>query len=202
MSGTRERLIETGFELFSRHGFHAIGLDRIIDEVGVSKQTFYNHFESKDDLIIAVLRRRDQWEQETFGGMLRDIAGEDPRDQLYGLFDALHAWLNREDFRGCIFINAAAEFPSPHEPAHQAAAEHVRLSEAGLRELAEGAGAEDPAQVSAQLMVLMSGAVLWRHISGKTDAALVAKKAACEVLDRHLPPPKRRKTVRRQAVGV
>lgn len=57
---SRERLIQIADRLFYEHGFHAIGIDRVISEVGVTKTTFYNHFESKDDLILAVLDARDQ----------------------------------------------------------------------------------------------------------------------------------------------
>lgn len=75
MSSTRQRLIDTAFELFGRSDFHAVGLDRILEEVGVSKQTFYNHFESKDDLILAVLDHRHQTQDKYWSDLLQQIAG-------------------------------------------------------------------------------------------------------------------------------
>ena len=68
---TRARLVRTAHELFYRQGFLSVGLDRILHDVGVTKTTFYNHFQSKDDLIVAVLEHHDQWWQKTFCDMLR-----------------------------------------------------------------------------------------------------------------------------------
>jgi AcrR family transcriptional regulator len=189
MSGsTRERLIEAGFELFSRQGFHAVGLDQVIAEAAVSKQTFYNHFESRDDLILAVIQRRDQFELETFREMLEECAGHDPRSQLEKFFEVLDAWLNRPDFHGCIFLSAAAEFPSPHDPIHQAAANHVRAAQAALCRLATVAGADDPEGLAEELAVLIEGAVLLRHATGCLEAAQVAGRIASELFARRLPP--------------
>ena len=76
---TRERLIKTAHDLFYQEGYHTVGLDRILAQVGVTKTTFYNHFESKDDLIIESLRWHDKWWQETFRAMLRRYGGDTPR---------------------------------------------------------------------------------------------------------------------------
>src|SRR5262245_58162280 len=118
MSQTREKLLEVALELFARSGFHAVGLDAIIDGAGVSKQTFYNHFESKDDLVVATLERRRDTEGKLFAQLFDDLAGSDPREQLYAHIDVIQAWFRRPEWRGCICIRAASEFPSPNEPAH------------------------------------------------------------------------------------
>lgn len=193
---TRERLIEAGFELFSRQGFHAVGLDQVIAEAAVSKQTFYNHFESRDDLILAVIQRRDQFELETFREMLEACAGHDPRSQLEKFFEVLNTWLNRPDFHGCIFLSAAAEFPSAHDPIHQAAADHVRAAQASLCRLATLAGADDPGMLAEELAVLIEGAVLLRHATGCLDAAQVAGRIAAELFARHLPRREQRGRLR------
>ena len=184
---TRQRLVDTAYELFTRHGFHAIGLDRILKEVKVSKQTFYNHFESKDDLILEVLDRRSDWDLTTFREMARELGGEDPRRQLEAIWDVLDAWFNRDDFRGCIFITAAAEFPSRYEPAHQKASEHAGKVLRMLREMAERAGAINPAALAESLLVLIDGAFVVRHVSGNDRAAAIARDNARMVLERHLP---------------
>ena len=184
---TRQRLVDTAYELFTRHGFHAIGLDRILKEVKVSKQTFYNHFESKDDLILEVLDRRSDWDLTTFREMARELGGEDPRRQLEAIWDVLDAWFNRDDFRGCIFITAAAEFPSRYEPAHQKASEHAGKVLRMLREMAERAGAINPAALAESLLVLIEGAFVVRHVSGNDRAAAIARDNARMVLERYLP---------------
>jgi len=57
---------------------------------------------------------------------VQKMAGDDPKAQLLAFFDVLDVWFNAPDFRGCQFINAAAEFPNPHDPVHSVAAEHRR----------------------------------------------------------------------------
>src|SRR3954452_16779767 len=88
----RDRLIDTAINLFYGKGFHAVGLDQIVDETGVTKTTFYNRFESKDDLIIAAIQTRDEWESAAWNRAVRELAGDDPRSQLLGYFDVLDIW--------------------------------------------------------------------------------------------------------------
>src|SRR3954466_2292191 len=115
----RDRLLDKAIDLFYSHGFHAIGLDRIIAETGVTKTTFYKHFESKDDLLVAAVEKRHRWEQKAWGDAVIQRVGNDPRAQLLAMFDVMDDWFNRPDFGGCIFINAAAEFVDPNDPVHQ-----------------------------------------------------------------------------------
>ncbi len=185
---TRQSFLDVAYDLFSRHGFHAVGLDRILSEVGVTKTTFYNHFESKDDLILMVLRQRDEIERKVLREMIRTKGGRSAYDQLHALFDVLHEILTDDEFRGCLFITAAAEFPSPFEPAHQAAAEHKRAVHDMLHDLAVNAGAEDPRKLADQLTLLFEGAVVVRLVTNNRDAALLARQAAEMVLERFLPP--------------
>lgn len=101
-ASTKERLIEVAQDLFYRDGFHTVGLDRILREVGVTKTTFYNHFESKEDLILEVLQHHDRWWRDTFCRMLRERGGETPRGQLEAVFDVLEWLITSEEFNGCI----------------------------------------------------------------------------------------------------
>src|SRR5262245_27391645 len=98
MSRTREKLLRVAVELFARNGFHAIGLDAIIDGAGVSKQTFYNHFESKDDLVMAALELRRETERKLFAHLFDDLAGSDPREQLYANVDVIQAWFRQPEW--------------------------------------------------------------------------------------------------------
>src|SRR3954463_13439828 len=78
----RERLVAAAIELFYRNGFGAVGIDQIISTAGVTKTTFYKHFESKDDLMVAAVRRRDEWESAAWGRAIKKIAGDDPAKPL------------------------------------------------------------------------------------------------------------------------
>ena len=53
------RLVHVAIELFCSHGFQAVGVDQILAAAGVTKTTFYKHFESKDDLVVAAIQQRD-----------------------------------------------------------------------------------------------------------------------------------------------
>jgi AcrR family transcriptional regulator len=188
MASTRDRLIEAAMTLFYQQGFHAIGLDQILEEVGVTKTTFYNHFESKDDLILAVLEMRDAREREEWVQIMRAKGGDDPRAQLLALFDLLDDWFNESGFRGCMFMNAAAEFPSPNDPIHQAAARHGKLFAQEVTELCIRANADDPHTLTQRLMLLVAGAVSARHVHLDEHAATAAREAASIFVDHHCPP--------------
>ena len=188
VTDTRQRLIDAGFEQFSRHGFHAVGLDSVLREAGVSKQTFYNHFECRDDLVLQVLRYRDAWEMGVWRERLLRLAGESPRARLYALCDVLDAYFNDPEFRGCIFITAAAEFVSPTDPAHAAAAAHVASLQAFIHDLAVAARACEPEYLAEQLTLLIQGAIVLRHVTGNLKAAELARSTAIPLLEFQLPP--------------
>lgn len=184
----RDHLVDTAVRLFGRDGYHATGIDKILAESGVAKMTLYKHFRSKDELILAALRRRDERFRNWFVRAVEEL-GRTPRERLLALFDALEEWLARPDFAGCTFINAAAEFGDPDDPIHAAAAEHKRLVLGYIRGLARAAGAPDAEGLARQLMLLTEGAIVITQVSGRVSgqgsgeigAAAEARRAA-EVL--------------------
>jgi AcrR family transcriptional regulator len=181
---TREKLLDRATDLFYTYGIHAVGLDRILKDVGVTKTTFYNHFESKDELTCEVLRRRHAWEFDWFMKAVSEISEGQPRSNLLAVFDVLQKWFTDPDFRGCQFINAAAEFPSPNDPVHREAARHKLATRKLLRDTAKAAGATDPEELSDQLMVLFEGAITLRQVAGDNQAAATARKIAQTLVDR------------------
>ena len=185
----RERLVAAAIELFYRHGFGAVGLDRVIDAAGVTKTTFYKHFQSKDDLMVAAVQRRDEWESQAWDRAVRKVAGDDPAAQLLAMFDVMDLWFNDPDFRGCMFINAAAEFPNPHDPVHQAAAAHKRKCRDHWRNLARSAGAQgDAAETFADCYTaLVEGALILRHTQARNDAARAVRPAVQQLIATFLP---------------
>ena len=179
---TRERLIDTAGDLFYTNGFQAAGLERVRNAVGITKTAFYKHFESKDDLILAVLDRRDRQDIADAIAHMRRRGGDDPRAQILALFDLLAKWFQQPDFRGCLFMNAATEFASPADPIHRAAAAHAQHIAAEVLLRVQAAGLPDPEQVTRQLMILISGAIAARHVAGALDAAATARKTAAVLL--------------------
>jgi AcrR family transcriptional regulator len=183
----RERILTTAGELFTAHGLRGVGIDRIIAESGVAKATLYAHFPSKDELAAAYLRRTD----DSWRGRLRAAAlaaGEDPRDQMVGLFDAVTDSFARHGFHGCPFINAAAESAEGSLP-HGTTVEHKQTVRAWVREMAEAAGASDPAELALQLTLLLDGTLAAGKLEQDPAMPAAAKIAARHLVERLCPPP-------------
>ncbi len=180
-SARREHLLDTALSLFRTDGFHATGIDKILAKAGVAKMTLYNHFRSKDELILAALRRRDESFRHWF---IREVEhrATAPRDRLLALFDALGHWLAGDGGGGCMFINAAAEYADCQHPIHAAAAEHKRLLTGYIRDLAEASGAADADRLARQLYILIEGAIVATQVCSRTDAAADAHDAAEAVI--------------------
>jgi len=186
-SDTRQRLLETALWRFYRDGFSNVGLDQIITEVGISKTAFYKHFPSKDDLMVAVLDELTERMIRELGELVARHGGPDPVDRLRATFDVVEHYSGIEGFKGCIFVNAAMEFPLPHEPAHQAALRNKQAIEAFVRELAMAAGAPDPAALARELCLVMDGAYVVRNVTGRADVVDVGRRVADRVIASHLP---------------
>ncbi|MEE8505978.1 MAG: TetR/AcrR family transcriptional regulator [Kiloniellales bacterium] len=187
VSAKRDQLIDTAIELFNRDGYRATGIDKILAKSGVAKMTLYNYFGSKDELVLAALKRRDAHWREWFRHALARRA-EGPRGRLLAVFDALEEWFAQADFQGCMFMRAASEFCACDDPIHAAAAEHQRLILAELRELAAAAGARRPAKLARELLLLVMGAIVATQVNGPVAAGQTAKKAAAVLIDAALGP--------------
>src|SRR3977135_4369289 len=108
-SVVREKVLDAAYGLFSRQGIRAVGVDAIIARAGVAKMTFYRHFPSKEDLVLAFLERREQlWTREWLEKQIKQRATT-PREQLIAIFDLFEEWFERDDFEGCPFISAMLE---------------------------------------------------------------------------------------------
>lgn len=171
-SAARQRILDAAFALFYARGIRAVGVDLIIAESGVAKATFYKHFPAKDDLVVAYLGQVDGvWTVQLHEAAA--AAGPAPADQLVGLFDALGSACRRDGYRGCAFINAAAE-SQPGTPVHERTVAHKASVLSWVRELAQQAGARDPAALARSLTLLLDGGLA----SGALDASPEAPEAA------------------------
>ncbi len=173
----RDHLLDTALELFSERGYRATGIDAILARAGVAKMTLYNHFKSKDEMILAALRRCDESTRAYFAEAVA-AGGAAPTDRLLAVFDGLERWFADPAFNGCLFIKAAADYPEARDPIHALAAEHKRLLRSLLEGLAREAGTAEPATLAEQLQLLIDGAIVQAQICGGTEAAVQAKRAA------------------------
>ncbi|MFF2243261.1 TetR/AcrR family transcriptional regulator [Arthrobacter sp. NPDC058130] len=182
----REKILATAFRLFYAHGFRA-GIDTIIAESGVAKATFYKYFPAKDDLILAYLEKADGiWTGQLHAAAR--TAGEDPAAQLAGLFDALTTACRRDGYRGCAFINAAAESAAGTR-VHDRTVAHKQQIRAWIRDLAARAGAGDPDQLARSLALLLDGGLASGVLDGDPAAASAAKATAAQLVAASLRTP-------------
>ncbi|TDC80439.1 TetR/AcrR family transcriptional regulator [Streptomyces hainanensis] len=179
------RILAVASELFYRRGIHAVGVDTIAAESGVTKRTLYDRFGSKDGLLVAYLETRDQRWRDLLGEHLAAV-GDDPARRVLVPFEVLPEWLGESD-RGCSFINAFAELPEPEHPGRQViVAEKKWLRDLFHRELT-AAGAADPDQLAVQLLSLHEGAVVSFAIADESHAAEAAHAAAEALLTAAMP---------------
>ncbi len=153
----RERLLAAAAELFYESGIAATGVDAVLSRAGVSPATMYAHFAGKDGLVAAYLHQRHEAWRRSWDEALE--ARTDPVDRLLALFDAVGLYRSRSgNRRGCGFLAAATELPPGH-PGRQWLDADSRLLTDRLRALAEAAGADDPDDLAATLLLLYDGAL-------------------------------------------
>lgn len=184
ISPKRDQLVATAWRLFYRCGYHAVGIDTILAEAGVAKMTLYNHFASKEDLIIAVLEKRHQ-EFDTAIDAALARAGKSPAKRLTAAFEWLESWIGSSDFNGCAFIRAVAEFPRADERPHQVAAAHKASIVERMTRLAQELNVRAPDKAGRQLALLMEGAIVTAHTFGPKGVGKDAAAAAKRIIAAH-----------------
>ena len=180
----RARLIETAERLFYAEGIRTVGIDRIIAEAEVAKMTLYNHFASKDDLILAVLQYREEQVNEMFTKSIERYSSKG-MSRLEGFFAALKKWLSSREFRGCSFINATVELADANHAASKFSAAHKERITELLRELIVEAAGDTAAQVTDAVSLLVEGAIICAVIQGSSHPADVAKEATLALISQN-----------------
>ncbi|PXX71373.1 TetR family transcriptional regulator [Nocardia tenerifensis] len=177
----KQRLLTTAEELFYAEGIRAVGVDRLLQESGVGRASFYRHFASKDDLVVAVLEDRDRrwlaWLRESV-----EATAGDPADRPLAVFDALSERFARKDFRGCAFINTMVEVADPTAAAHRVADRHKRHVIEYLTELLTAAGRSDADTLAPAFALLIDGAIVTSVREATPEAARRAGEIARRLL--------------------
>jgi AcrR family transcriptional regulator len=183
----RERILTTAYRLFTRRGIRAVGTDEVIAQSGVAKATLYRHFPSKNDLVLAVLQRREElWTLEMVEQQSR-LRGDTPEAQLLAIFDVFHDWFQEhEGFDGCSFISVLLELGGAH-PAGQASIRYLDNIRQILRDRAEAAGLVDVDDFARSWHILMKGSII-SATEGDLQAAHRAQGMGRALIERHRPP--------------
>jgi AcrR family transcriptional regulator len=180
----RERLSRAAYELFSREGVRAVGVDAVIARAGTAKMTLYRNFPSKNDLILEFLRRREElWTRGWLEAESRR-RGESPREQLLAIFDVFADWFSQPDFEGCSFLTTMIEINDRENPVYQAAVECLANIRGYIEELAVAAGLSDTDSFARKWHILMKGSIMAAH-EGDIAAAGRAKQIGELLLKEH-----------------
>lgn len=181
----RARILAAASRLFYARGIRAVGVDTLIAESGVAKATFYKHFPAKVDLVLAYLDQIDaDWSAQLHGAA--EAAGPEPAEQLVGLFDALSATCRTEGYRGCGFLNAAAE-SLPGSAVHERTVAHKHAVRSWVRELASCAGASDPDRLAYALTLVLDGALAAGALDADPAVADAARHTARDLVASAVP---------------
>jgi AcrR family transcriptional regulator len=171
----RDRILDTAYDLFSRHGIRAVGVDRIVAESGVAKMSLYRHFPSKDELVLAFLQERERrWTREWLQAEVERRA-DAPAGRLLAIFEVFDEWFPLEDFEGCSFINVLLEFDAADHPIRVASAGYLSNIRSFVRDVAAEAGVGDPEALAHKWHILMKGSIVAAG-EGDSDAAKRARQ--------------------------
>ena len=159
-SSARERLLATSYDLFSRRGVRGVGVDEIITTSKITKATFYKHFRTKDELVLAFLDRRDREWTHGFVEAGARSRSDNPEGQLLAIFDVFDEWFSRpDDFEACSFVNVMLEM-GPHHPVGQACVGYLQNIRSVVTGLASDAGLREPEEFARSWHILMKGSIV------------------------------------------
>ncbi|MCU1683735.1 MAG: transcriptional regulator, TetR family [Amycolatopsis sp.] len=175
----RDRLLETASRLFYAEGIHTVGVDKLVTVANVTRATFYRHFPTKEDLVVAYLRARDVEMRET---VAERVAAASRQKTMLAVLDFVGDYTCSPGFRGCPFINAAAEYPDPTHPVRLAVSDHRRWFRETLAGLAADAGHPEPDYVADVLFLLHDGALQGGELDDPQAVRATLFRAARELL--------------------
>jgi AcrR family transcriptional regulator len=174
ISEPRERLLSTAAEIFYTSGIRTTGVERIIGAAGVTKATFYRHFPSKEDLVLAYLRGEDATIREHLQTV--SLQSSDPLELLRVVGAGIAQGLCRPGFRGCAFINAAAEYPDQASPVRQLVQEHRAWFLQYMTEALARAGHRRPGPAADHYALMRDGAMVQGYLSDPAAAGDVLQR--------------------------
>ena len=181
----RQQIVETAYELFKNGGYHATGIDRIIADAGVAKMTMYRNFPSKEGLIVEVLRYRAQRFDERLDRLAESANSTETK--IATIIDWHERWFRSDDFHGCLFAHALAEFGEPGHPVFEAVHGQKTAFRARLQRILSDTLPDDQGAATA-LFMLIEGATLLAQL-GQADIAITTlREAAQRILARATEP--------------
>ncbi|MFG2527282.1 TetR/AcrR family transcriptional regulator [Streptomyces sp. NPDC048516] len=169
MTPAARRALTAAERLFYERGIHAVGVDLIAAEAGVTKKTLYDRFGSKEQIVVEYLADRDErW--RVFLAPYLDAAGPSPAAGVLAVFDASRDWSAERGAKGCSMVNAHAEISDPSHPAYTIITAQKQWMLALFTELAGGAAPGRAERLGRALMLLHEGALVVHGLDVFPDA--------------------------------
>jgi AcrR family transcriptional regulator len=179
---TCAKISKSASRLFYRKGIRAVSMDDVAHAAGVTKMTVYQHFSSKDGLLLETLRNRQDERQESLTKYFAGTAHLPAAERLASIFDWLYEYWSRDDWRGCPFVNAAAELAPEKDAVREVALQSKMILRNSLRQFAAAAKVQEPEKTADALMLLIEGATTMAMLEKNPKVALKAKEVARAIL--------------------
>lgn len=164
-------------------GIHATGISRILEEAGVARRSLYMHYGSKENLLKAVFDTEASMWFRWFDLDLPNLECS-ATERILSLFDLLEEWFGKQDFFGCVFINAVAEHEKDSGWVKDVAVAHRDKINGRLRAMVTASGAKDPDLVTEKLSLIIDGAIVTAMVTGSSEAARIGRLAAEDIMER------------------
>jgi AcrR family transcriptional regulator len=167
VSEARSRLLGTAMRIFYTEGIHTVGIDRIVAEAQVTRATLYRHFAGKEELVVAYLQGAAQFERDQLEKAIE--SGDSAADSIRAVAKSITAGITSDGFRGCAFLNAAAEYPDPEHPVHQTVLAHRHWFATTVADLFTQLGDASPEPPARHFIMLRDGAMAAGCLANPTE---------------------------------
>jgi AcrR family transcriptional regulator len=181
----KDILVSGALKVFYDNGFHASGMDLIAKEVGISKTSIYKFFRTKEELILATLDLRDRHFREWLFNFVEKRASS-PKEQILAIFDAHNEWFYQDDFKGCMFIKASAEYQNLEDPIHRKVVEHKLQIIDYIETKTKWMGVKDSKELAEEINIIIEGSIVTAKMLGPKNIIERAKASVVLLLENSL----------------
>jgi AcrR family transcriptional regulator len=196
---TRQTIVDSAYALFYKHGFARVGVDQIAAKAGITKRTLYDHFESKDALLAAVLDRHNTLALNRIMRWGEKLTDRDLDGMIDSLFADLAAWAGKPRWSGPGFTRLVMELADlPGHPARVIARKHKSAVEGWFAGELSRRRLDHSPELAREIVLLLEGATALMLVHGDTSYALGAAAAAKRLVGA-MPKPATAKSRRKRA---
>lgn len=178
----KDHILKVASDLFNKQGIRATGVDQVVSESQIAKMTLYNHFQSKDELVLAYLMRQDEQWRKWFEFNVNN-RGTTPSEKLLAIFDVLGEWFKEPEFNGCVYIKTASEFLDRSHPYYEAAYHYKLFMRQFIASLVDQCETSNREALTNSLFLLVEGAITTTMMQTDLQAAQHARKTAEVIIE-------------------